>query len=76
MTVEAQRDEGTAAPCHGTELEINKAWLEALRALGCNGCSLSCDRTTCRVQDFSPKSDFFEEATCPGQLRCLGQKYS
>ena len=49
---------------------------KALRALGCSGCSLSRDRETCLGQTFlrNPTS-FFDEATCPGQLRCLGQNF-
>ena len=46
---------------------------KALRAFGRSGCSLSRDRTTCPGQNFFPRNPTFsQQATCPGQLRCLG----
>ena len=52
---------------------------KALRALGCSGWSLSRDRATCPglpgAERFLRNRTFFKQATCPGQLRCLGQNF-
>ena len=48
---------------------------KALRALGCSCCSLSHDRATCPGRTFLRNPTFLEEATCPRQLRCLGQNF-
>ena len=56
-----------AASLPGAELFLrNRTLLNKPLVLGS---FTACGRT------FSQKSDFFERATCPGQLRCLGQNY-